>query len=173
MSTLAKNVVDDALKLDPPTVQSGTGWLICNSSLGCGSRVLQGWSKGIGISAENKNNFEERLFKLLYLSKHPDYTKTRWNLKGLGRNVEAPISVGMHRYQFLTPKTTYIMSSVSDWIERFRVFVETHKLGDFSVGHEWKNPHHTGDLNRYASWTWNGNVPKAADVGLKNWSLPE
>jgi hypothetical protein len=167
--------VDPALTLDTPTTKyrDKPGWLICNSSLGCGSRVLQGWSAGIGIDAANEAGFEKKLFELLYLSLNKQYAKDNWGTFSTGRSVEAPISVSMYRYQFLEKGSTYTMNSTAPWVKRFEEFVAKHNLGTFTKSHEWKNPHYRNAENVTAVWTWNGNLPKAADVGITDWKLPE
>jgi hypothetical protein len=167
--------VNPDLLMDTPTsrYRDKTGWLICNTSLGCGSRVLQGWSSGIGIAADNKADFERKLFELLYLSNNQKYAKDKWTSTNLGRSVEAPISVSMFRYQFLTKGSTYTMNSTKDWVERFEAFINKHNLGTFSKSHEWVNAHYNNAANITAVWTWNGAVPKAADVGITDWKLPE
>jgi hypothetical protein len=161
------------VQYDTPTVKSGQGWLICNSSLGCGSRVLQGWSSGIGIASSNKQEFEKKFFHLLYLSKNQDKCTTKWGYLYKDRQVEAPISVSMGRYQFLEEGTTYTFSSTSDWIERFVAFIQKYDLGTVSVGHKWINKHYMDKENQTGTWTWNGKLPKSADVGIENWGLPE
>lgn len=167
--------IDETLKLDTPTTRyrDKRGWLICNTSLGCGSRILQGWSAGIGIDSENRDDFEKRLFHLLYLSLNPRYCKDNWNTFNTGKSVEAPIGVSLDRWQYLTKGQTYTMNSLVEWIDRFEAFVNKHGLGTFSKSHAWQNAGYKRENNVTAIWTWNGVVPKAADVGITDWKLPE
>lgn len=171
---LTPDVAQDQ-KIDTPTVKyrDKTGWIICNTSLGCGSRILQGWSSGIGVDASNQKLFERKLFELAYLSINTQYVTDHWYSYGTGHSVEAPIGVSMHRYQFLESGRSYTINSTSDWITRFETFVTKHALGVFTKSHEWKNPDYHKGNNVTALWTWNGSVPKAADVGIIDWKLPE
>lgn len=173
-SNVAAAVVTGTLtKLETPTTKdSGSaGWCIINSELGCGARILQGWSSGIGIS-NNESEFEKKLFTLMYLSLHPQHCSNKWDMNNLG-GVSVPIGVARYRHQFLKPRATYILSSKTPWIDRFEKFVKTHDLGQFSVSHEWLNIFWGGNMNKYATWTWNGKIPTAAAVGITDWKLPE
>lgn len=159
-------------KLTTPTVKRGkSGWCITNSSLGCGTRVLQGWSEGIGIA--NNADFEKKFFQLLYLSRHPEHIEEHWIMEGLGRSTEAPIGITMNRYQLLTPHWTYTFNSLEHWSIRFKEFVDKHCLGVCTLGHAWVNFNYQQHTNITGTWTWNGNVPKAVAVGYTDWKLPE
>lgn len=170
-----KLAVDESLFINPPTTRyrDQQGWLICNSSLGCGSRILQGWSAGIGIDSANQNEFEKRFFELLYLSANTAYIKDKWEAYNTGKSTEAPIGVGLNRYQYLYKDYTYTLNSTAPWIDRFEAFVTKHNLGQFTKSHVWNNPGYRREGNVTAVWTWNGNVPKSADVGITDWKLPE
>lgn len=165
-------------KFDTPTVNSSEkiGWRICNTVLGCGLHVFQGWSSGIGIQG-NETTFETKFFKLLYAStvgyKSPECLNVRWGVAEVGKPLEGPISVANMFYQFLTPKQTYICSSTLKWVDRFEAFVKKHDLGDFGRAHVWQNKNYKNEDNVAFTWTWNGTVPKAADVGIKDWEYPE
>jgi hypothetical protein len=159
------------MSLNTPTVKTGIGWRILNTDLGCGSRVLQGWSSGIGIAGNE--NFEEKLFHLLYLSKNQNHVKDKWSMHGTGISLQSPIGVSYNLWQFLENGRTYTLNSKEKWVDRFEAFVKKHNLGDFSRGHAWHNPSWNEGKNVTCTWTWNGNVPKSADVGLVNFNLPE
>jgi hypothetical protein len=176
------------IKVDVPTVASRdeSGWAILNSSLGCGTRVLQGWSEGIGLDeAGNKALFEQRFYKLLAWSAHlplkvrdTDYTgnlKSKyqgyWNIASKG-NTEAPIGIALCRHQFLNPNQTYTISSLVPWIDRFEKYVKDNDLGEFSRSHEWSNINYRQKPNVTALWTWNGRVPKKPEE-LANWEDPQ
>jgi hypothetical protein len=169
------------IKVDVPTTKASGGWLICNSPLGCGTRILQGWSSGIGIV--DNNDFERKLTKLLHWSnmyllpegawQAPQFANvdaaTLWNHETLPGTLEAPIGVARAKHQFLKLNQTYTLSSLKEWIERFEKFVKDHDLGNFSKSHEWINHNYKGKPNITALWTWNGNLPKLAAVGLQDW----
>lgn len=176
----AKKVEENELpKFDVPTVKSSdsTGWRICNTVLGCGLHVLQGWSSGVGIKG-NETTFETKFFKLLYASKldfrHQEkYLSNRWSIVDVGRPLEAPIAVSNMFYQFLSPKQTYICSSTIEWVNRFEDFIKKYGLGELGRGHVWKNKNYKNEDNVAFTWTWNGKVPKAEDVGIKDWEYPQ
>jgi hypothetical protein len=167
------------IKVDVPTMKDGNGWLICTSPLGCGTRILQGWSSGIGIVAND--DFEKKLTKLLHWSdkyqipkgswQAPEFPKVEapWHHVTLPGAMEAPIGVARMKYQFLKPDHTYTLSSLVEWIERFEKFVKAHDLGDFSKSHEWINHNYKSKPNVTALWTWNGKLPKLEAVGLQDW----
>jgi hypothetical protein len=158
--------------VDVPTSKDMSGWLICNSVLGCGTRILQGWSEGIGIS--QNVDFEAKFARLLLWSDYAakkDITQVKgyWNLQLLSGIMEAPIGLSRTKLQLLKPKQTYTISSLVPWIERFEAFVKKHDLGDFSKSHVWLNHNYKGAPNITALWTWNGNCPSADSLGLKDW----
>jgi hypothetical protein len=181
-----KKIVEKKLeKLELPTVNGAfnQGWRLCNTILGCGLVIFQGWSKGVGIYG-NDYDFENKFFTLLWASKY--YTTLKypendnctafewWGWKDAEKGVsEAPIGVSMGYWQLLRPLQTYVASSTVEWVERFEKFVTKHKLGVLGKGHIWKNKNYKDDDNITFTWTWNGKCPKAKDVGIENWEYPE
>jgi len=172
------------ISIDIPTVKEGMGWLICTTPLGCGSRILQGWSSGFGI-AGNETSFETKLAKLLHWSiKAPElldnhsvrgyiYTNytinQHWGTCPVVGPAMAAIGVGRAKYQFLKPNWTYTLNSTEEWIDRFENFIKKYDLGQFSKSHAWVNYNYKQARNVTAVWTWNGKVPCLDEVGLKDW----
>ena len=153
----------------------GTRWNIFSSVLGCGVRVLQGWSEGIGMGS-NKDDFEDKLFLLTYYSHwssvHPARPINFWYSRSLEGNLEAPIMVSRSRFQFLAAPMSYVLSSHDTWLDRFAAYVSKHKLGTFSKTHSFVNTGYKNNKDAVALWTWNRACPPIQAYEGKLGSLP-